>query len=342
MSCRKILFATLNWGLGHATRCIPIIQHLLDKGHEVFLASDGASGLLLKQEFPEIPYLSLPSYTIRYPQKTFYHFWIREAVRLNGIIAEERNMIRKWVLQNHFDLIISDNRYGAYHHRTQNIIITHQLSFALPVVAATIVNQTIRSLLNRFDQCWIPDFEGTDNLSGKLSTGALKIEKYFIGPLSRFTKQECHKKYDLGIILSGPEPHRSVFQRQLEEYFKQSPLRLYWVYGLPGKGKQQTNHTPCYNHLSSQKLNEIVNQTEIVISRAGYSSIMDYYQLSQKAILVPTPNQPEQQYLARRHKDRSLIFVPRQDLKDLMSGREKLIFTQHSAVNVQQMQIPQL
>jgi hypothetical protein len=340
MSCKKILFATLNWGLGHATRCIPIIHHLLDKGHEVFLASDGASGSLLRLEFPVLPYSDLPSYAIRYPQKNFYGFWIREAVRLKEVIQQERKLIKKWVSENHFDVIISDNRYGALHHRTQNIIITHQVSFALPL--ATFINHTIRSLLNRFDQCWIPDFRGDDNLTGKLSQGCLKIEKFFIGPLSRFQKQECPKTFDLGIIISGPEPYRSSFQLQLEEFFRQSPYRAYWVLGLPGKSIQKRKDLQCYNHLSSEKLNELLNQTQVVISRSGYSSIMDFYHLSQKAIIVPTPNQPEQKYLASRHQNRSSIFVPHQNLSDLLPGLEKMIHHRIEPENIHRMHIPRL
>ncbi|MBK8502351.1 MAG: glycosyltransferase [Saprospiraceae bacterium] len=342
MSCKKILFATLNWGLGHATRGIPIIHHLLSQGHLVFLASDGASGVLLKQEFPGLPYLPLPSYAIRYPEENFYGFWVSEAVRLKGVIAEERKMVRKWVLDYHFDVIISDNRYGVLHPQTQNIIITHQLSFTLPVAAATVVNQMIRYFVNRFDHCWIPDFHGHDNLSGKLSQGSLNIEKHFIGPLSRFQKQECVKSYDLGIIISGPEPHRSTFQRHLERHFKYNALKIFWVLGLPGKINEASKNVNTYNHLSSQKMNEMLNQTQVVLSRSGYSSIMDYYQLSKKAILIPTPNQPEQKYLADRHQNGSSIFVPSQDLGDLLTGLEKMIHCRHEPVNIQRMQIPKL
>lgn len=344
MSGKKILVATLNWGLGHSTRCIPLIKALISQGHAVFLASDGMAGRILKQDFPELPYLELPGYDITYPSRGFYHHWIRQLPRLHRAIAREQESIREMMRQYRFEVLISDNRYGVFHPQSQNILITHQLNIPLAFPIGQVANRLLQNLANRFDQCWIPDLQGDNNLSGDLSRGRLKIQKQFIGPMSRFVRQESDQRFDLCLVLSGPEPHRTFLQNQLQNLLSTTSLRLCWVLGLPGEAVSAAGQLrgEVYNHLPSRKLNEILNASALALGRSGYSSIMDYYTLHKKAILIPTPFQPEQQYLASRHRANHLFYVPKPDLTDILDGIRQLQSTKVVKGEIVKMNIPAL
>lgn len=325
MKAKKILFATLNWGLGHSSRSIPIIHHYLNEGHEIFLASDGPAGKILQLEFPGLPYFKLPSYQITQDEDSFYWQWTKQIPRIWNAIVSENRVIRKLMHIHHFDVVISDNRYGVRHESAKNYLITHQLTFNLPYPLNIISAKLIRSLVDRFDECWIPDFASRNNLTGELSQGRLKIKKRYLGPVSRFIPEQSPIKYDLGIIISGPEPARSLFQTQLEQIFENTSQRIYWVLGDPGKENDfSMPDCPKFGHASTMDLNMLLNQTDIVISRSGYSSIMDYLVLGKKAILIPTPNQPEQIYLANRQAIRENFFVPVKDLRNMLEGIRQL------------------
>lgn len=342
MGGKRILVAALNWGLGHASRCIPLIRHFLDKGNEVYLASDGPAGIILQQDFPYLPYFELSGYGIRYSMHSFYFHWIKQLPKLQKAIEHEHHKVQEIMRQIPFDVIISDNRYGVYHPKSYNILITHQLNLPLAPLIARAVNAQIRRLVHRFDQCWIPDFSGEDNLSGSLSESNLKIDRCYIGPLSRFKWQSMRPEYDLCVVLSGPEPHRAMLQSQLMDFFRHSDLRLCWVLGLPGREKKDQLPGSVYNHLTSLEFNQLLNASGLVLGRSGYSSIMDYYTLRKKAILIPTPYQPEQNYLATRHAMKAVNFVPKPNLTDLLTGVEQLKRVEIIPGKINGMKIPDL
>ena len=124
----KILIAPLNWGLGHATRSIPIIRHYLAKGDEVVLGGDGESILLLKQAFPDLRVIDLPSLELRYTsdpkQRGFYFRAVGALIRFT---IADHYYLRKALAIEHFDLIISDNRFGFFSRQVRSVYITHQI-----------------------------------------------------------------------------------------------------------------------------------------------------------------------------------------------------------------------
>jgi UDP:flavonoid glycosyltransferase YjiC (YdhE family) len=325
LGVKKILVAPLNWGLGHATRCIPIIDKLIDLGHEVFLASDGLSGILLQQEYPSASYIELPSYHISYPERNFYWHWLKKAPRLSRAIDNEHQLLRHLVRTHAFDMIISDNRYGLYHPDVRSVILTHQINLPLPGAIAPFLNRLIRSLINRFDECWIPDVAPPNNLSGFLSQGDLSIPLRYLGILSRMQKRPLPIKHQVAVILSGPEPLRTQLQKQIENKLSVPNRDVVMVLGtLDNWQSKIIGRTKIFTHLSSRDLNQLLNESDIVISRPGYSSLMDYFTLNKKAILIPTPNQPEQAYLAERHRTRPEFYIPKSDLADLDYGIQLL------------------
>ena len=305
MSIRRVLIAPLNWGLGHATRCIPIVQDILDLGHQPILASDGLSGHVLQEAFPDLQYLELPSYQIVYPRMFKTIYWLKKARSLQQIFQMENEKIRRYVETHPIDLIISDNRYGVYHPMVRSVLITHQLTLAVPSYFQRMVNSRLDEWIAPFDDCWVPDVSGPDNLTGILSDRTPGIPVTYIGPLSRFSQLTVEKKYDVAVILSGPEPYRRLMLEKLTKVLPKTDRKLAWVLGDPHEKIDKLGWSDdVFPFLGSTALNQLLCASEIAVSRSGYSSIMDFYRINQKAVLIPTPGQPEQAYLAHRHGTR--------------------------------------
>ena len=289
----NVLVTPLDWGLGHATRCIPIINKLHDLGHTVFIAGSGPSLDLLKIEFPGNKFFEITSYGISYKTRLplIAHLLLK-APAIISIIKKEKAEIRNVVTKEKIDFLISDNRYGCYDEKIPSAIIIHQLSLQLPPVLKQIANRQNKRFISHFNECWVPDNPGHE-LSGQLSVS--NIPHKFIGPLSRMKPATSRGRDGIVALVSGPEPHRTSFDQLLTNQLKEHPSYSL-VRGLPS---HETSTGPIFNHLPSQQLNELINAADIVIARPGYSTIMDLAALSKKAIFVPTPGQTEQLYLAK-------------------------------------------
>jgi UDP-N-acetylglucosamine transferase subunit ALG13 len=213
----------------------------------------------------------------------------------------------KRILKDHtIDCVISDNRYGLWGKSLYTVFITHQLSIKCPAALKffePVLYRISSFFINKYDECWIPDAEGENNLSGELSHHiSLPENGKFIGLLSRFdspVENELEKKYDLLAIVSGPEPHRSLLLQNLLDQFKNINLSSLIVSGEPQEKQDSmiNENIRLVSHLSTKAMREAMLQSEVVICRAGYSSIMDLVALKRKSILIPTPGQTEQEYL---------------------------------------------
>lgn len=302
---KKLLVVPLDWGLGHATRCMPIIRDLLKNNCEVLLAGEGAQEKLLREEFPQLTFLPLKGYRIEYSKRALIAKLLLQIPAMLRSIREENNWLKEVVAHYGIDMVISDNRYGLYHENVFSVLLTHQLRIksSLGKFSEAILQEWNYNLISRFDECWIPDEEGDNNLAGELSHPEKlpSIPIKFIGPLSRFKKSGFQEmKNHLLIILSGPEPQRTIFENKIIGDIVHYPGSATIVRGLPGEKNilPSTNTIHFYNHLATQGLNEEMIKAEIVISRSGYSTIMDIAALEKKSILIPTPGQTEQEYLA--------------------------------------------
>jgi uncharacterized protein (TIGR00661 family) len=317
VSKKNILVAPLNWGLGHATRCIPIIKGLEESGFTPILASDGQSLSLLQKEFPHLKSLELPSYEIEYAKegKDFKWKLLKNMPTMIDAILEEKKIVKKWVKE--FDLIgiISDNRLGVFSKKVHCVFITHQLN-VLTGNTTWITSRLHQHIIKKYDECWVPDFEDIPNLTGKLGhlNSPLDSIKY-IGPLSRFEKKEVPKKYDLMIMLSGPEPQRSILENILKEHIHEFNGKIVFIYGKieARQKKTQIDQVTYYNFMTSSELEQTFNESKIVLCRSGYTSVMDLVKLEKKAFLIPTPGQYEQEYLAKRLKRNGLFPYSTQD-----------------------------
>ena len=292
----SVIVAPLNWGLGHATRCIPIIKNLINYNCRVILCGNGNSLKLLQQEFPDIESIALSDYEIIYsksgvlfPVKMFF-----QLPKFYNSIIRDKSAAEKIYKSFKPDIIISDNRYGFYHPEAHNIFISHQLQPQLPKgigIVKNIIYSKLNEWMNNFEEIWAPDFEDEPNLSGDLSHGfALNKKVKFCGPLSRFSNVSNSNNNGLPIaIISGPEPQRTQFENLMFDFFTLKKINAIIVGGKPDSSLFfEKDSIVYYSHLDSDKLAELIIDAPFVISRSGYSSIMDYFVLNKKAVLIPT------------------------------------------------------
>jgi len=323
---KNILVAPLNWGLGHATRCVPIIQELLNNGFNPIIASDGVALALLKKEFPDLIALELPSYKIEYSRKGENFKWklLKNSPKtIKGILSEQK-IIEQWIKEYQLIGVISDNRLGLYTNKVPSVFITHQLKVMSG--NTTWLSSKIHSIIiNKYQECWVPDAEGTPNLSGKLGhleNTNLKIK--YLGVLSRLNYKKLKKQYDVMVLLSGPEPQRTMLEEKLLSEFKEYPKKVVFVKGkVEAEQKmEQIGNVTVYNYMQATQLEKTINQSELVLSRSGYTTVMDLAKLKKKAFFIPTPGQFEQEYLAIQLSKDGLVPTALQDnfsIKDLES-----------------------
>ena len=310
MKNHRILVCPLNWGIGHASRCVPIIKSLQDEGAEVIIAAEGRPLEFLKQEFPELETIVFKGYTPRYPHTgsmAWKMFWSMFPL-LIGIWTEHWR-VRKIVKINKIDAIISDNRFGLWRWKTPSAYITHQLMIKAPwhlKLAEPFLFLFHRFFVHRFDRCWVPDQAGEENLSGDLShLYPVPAHVEFIGPLSRFETIKANTTSDNLILalVSGPEPQRSIFEKLLRKQLSELDQPSVLVAGIPEESTVETiNNMTVYSHLQSTELLPFIQKAAFVICRSGYSTLMDLAALNKKAVFIPTPGQTEQEYLAEFHE----------------------------------------
>ena len=333
---KKVLVAPLNWGLGHASRCIPIISALLNAGFEVMVAADGKIKALLQEEFPKLTFIQLKGYRLTYSKTlpAWFKIFLQFPQILSRIIIEHR-ALKKIIVGYKIDIVISDNRFGLWNKNICSVYITHQLMIKCPG-ALKIFEPVIHSIhawiIEKYTWCWIPDYEGSSNLSGELS------HKYssppngkFIGPLSRFTKnQQANNSfiYDLCIIISGPEPLRTEFETIVLSQLHAYDGKVILILGRPGEKQDTiTGHIRIVSHLGSERLSKVISDSRFVVCRAGYSSIMDLFALGKDALLVPTHGQTEQEYLGRFLSSKKIFSACSQSEFNLNSCKPKAGFS---------------
>lgn len=322
---KRLLIAPLNWGLGHATRCMPIIQALLDRGHEVIIASDGQALHLLAREYPQLTHLTLPSYGITYRTRNMVYNLGTQLPRILRTIRAERRAVQRIIQEHHIDGILSDNRYGCYSPQAHSLFMTHQVRLRMPYPGlATPVNALNRALIRRFDGCWIPDFPATtDRLSGTLADATGLPATTYIGPLSRLKAAAMQPvMYDLIIVLSGPEPQRTALEKHLLAQVTRLNARTLLVRGRTDLPPLQEQHgkLTTVQFMTADALAQALAQSRVIVTRSGYSTLMDLAALGRKAILIPTPGQTEQEYLATYFAERHGSLTMEQGRIDLAAA----------------------
>ncbi len=322
---QSVLFCILDWGMGHATRSSVLINRLLEQNNKITLFASETSIVYLKQQFPTLEYITAPTYGIQYyrylPAALSIALQISKIKRCTDL---EHQMVNDILEKNKFDLVISDSRYGCFDTNIHSVFITHQLFLKSPLFSNWL-NQKYLDYLSPFSTIWVPDFEGIDNLSGDLAhkyldfPPTLKEKTQYILPLSRFDAiNKAEKRFDLIFILSGPEPLRTVFENQVLQYVNSNTGNYALIRGTNTKVEVLNVSVNLKTHsiLNVNELRELISSSDAIVCRSGYSSIMDYYQLSIIKYILATPGQTEQVYLAN-HLDGRYGFVKIKQLKDI-------------------------
>ncbi len=307
----KVLVCPLDWGIGHATRCVPVIRHLRDQGAEVLIAAGGNPLAFLRGEFPELAFIPFPGPQIRYSRKKRMLLrMLLQAPRLIAGIWQEHRRLRRIIREHDIDAVISDNRFGLWSAQVPSVYITHQVMIKAPHwggLAEPLLHRIHGWFISRYDECWIPDEPGDNNLSGDLAHRYPPPgNSLFVGPLSRFEKpHEPARNNGAGpdwlFLLSGPEPQRTVFEEIIiSELGKGFPGTAVILQGLPAGVRQREMgaRTRILPHLPDEALRDLILSAGKIVCRPGYSTLMDLAMLGRTAVLVPTPGQTEQEYLA--------------------------------------------
>ena len=312
---RTILLSALDWGFGHTTRCVPMIQTLIMANNTVVFAGNTEQILFIKKEFPTIQVEFLEGYNIVLSSKiNTYLQLIRQGVKIRNAIKAERIFVKNILRKYSIDLVLSDNRYGFRDSNIESIFIGHQFNLQLPKFEKT-VNRFLANLVNQFNRVWIVD-DVSINLAGLLSNPIhLKVPYTYLGLLSRFNKKEVSIKYDYLIIVSGPKPENSIFLAELELLIKNSRLNFAIVSTV--KSIHNFKHIHYFLNPSTRELNNLLNESEVVLSKSGYTTLMELSVLNKKAILIPTKGQFEQEYLANYVKNDLFRFIKSSDVKGL-------------------------
>ncbi len=316
-----ILVAPLNWGLGHASRCVPLIQRFLDEGHEVILGGDGESLTLLRRHFPGLRYVYLAPLHLRYGRgKSQVWAMIKALPRLLRWAIQDHTMLQAVLREEHIDRVVSDNRFGLYSRHTECVYLTHQLHIRLPEGwrwAEPIAAKIHARIYTRYNKVWVPDYEDFEqSLAGELShpqKGQWTRDKgQYIGPLSRFQNNPINQNnlnspsYSTVAVLSGLEPHRTLLESEITARYQNSAEQVLIVQGLlhrPNTRIKRGNLT-IVPSMGDKELASALLGAKHIIVRSGYSTIMDMEALGllnhQPPVIefIPTPGQPEQEYLA--------------------------------------------
>ena len=324
----KVLICPLEWGIGHATRCVPVIREFLAQDFEVVIAADNLPLRFLQEAFPELQTIRFSGYPVRYSSgKGMVRKMLLSIPRIVNGIRKEHRELKRIIKEYGIDLVVSDNRFGLWTDQVPCIYLTHQVMIKAPgnmKWAEPVLYWIHRWIIRRYDQCWIPDLPGKPNLSGDLSHRMPLPENCsYIGPLSRFQHMDTEaagnhnrqKHFSYLFMLSGPEPQRSLLEEKILKELATHPAESVILRGLPGNADIPAvpSCVKIFNHLRDEQIVKYLKEAEMVISRPGYSTVMDMVALNRKAHFIPTPGQTEQEYLAGYLNDCGYFGFTRQD-----------------------------
>jgi uncharacterized protein (TIGR00661 family) len=306
-----ILICPLNWGIGHASRMIPLIYALNKLNYRVLISGSGKSLELLRISFPDQQIIDAPHFSVKYSDKCSMS--LKLTFQLPKVvlgIVKDYIWLKKIIPIYNINLVISDNRYGLFNRKVISVLVSHQIYPFMPKSlkwAEPLAKFILGKFIKAFDRCWVPDYANPAiSLTGSLSHHNYALQNIsFMGILSRFSitgeiNEHFSEPYDIVVILSGPEPQRSIFEEIIVNQIKQTNYKSAIICGIhqPQFKNKAFRHIDFFYHLPAVQLKQLLYHAGVIICRAGYSTIMDLVELKLKAVLIPTPGQPEQEYLA--------------------------------------------
>lgn len=306
----NILICPLEWGLGHAGRMIPLARKLQERNYNVIIGSGKTHQAIFRNELPGLTYIDFPGFNPGYSRflPQYITLLLKTPLLLYHILAEHRR-VKRIIIENKIDIIISDNRFGLWNKRIKSVYVTHQIVIPFPGKFKFLEWAGIlfhRFFIKKYSFCFIPDLPGDINLSGRLTHGVRVPENSrYIGLLSRFSgrSQSGENRFRFPhntVILSGPEPQRGILRQKLIEILNNMQPPAVFLEGKPGNSIEisKSENITSYNHLPADEMQDLITGSTSIVARSGYTSVMELISLNCSALLIPTPGQPEQEYLA--------------------------------------------
>jgi hypothetical protein len=346
MEQKAVCISPIDWGLGHATRCIALIRALTALNYTIYIAAEGHQETILKEAFPNAHFLKLKGYRVHYSKKRalLIPTLLFQLPKIITAIVQEYYWLKRKSQQIHFDLIISDNRFGFFHKKIKSVFITHQLELQTPFSWSTKLFQNITyRFIKNFTTCWVADMQPPHHLAGALSAPQFKppTPVWYMNCLSRLQDEIGDNNLDttqktstvfLGIV-SGPAPQRTLLENMLWEQGNALNQPFVLVAGLPNQStyNKASANGFLYHHLQGGALKNEINKAEYIICRGGYTSLMELIPFHKKLIFIPTPGQTEQEYLAKYWQEKKwAIYFNQADfnLKDALTKASKFPFEQ--------------
>ena len=342
MKQKEVCISPLDWGLGHATRCISLIHALESLDYKVYIATEGKHEAILREAFPKAVFLHLKGYRIWYTRARALLIpgIIVQIPKIIAAVVNEYFWLKRTTKQFAFDLIISDNRFGFFHKDIKSVFITHQLELQTPFAWSTRLNQIITyAIINKYAACWVADMLPPQNISGILANPKRipNARLWYMNCLSRLNQEQAEISTSehidtttlfLGIV-SGPEPQRTLLENILWKEGNAMDEKFVVIAGLPDKKTyhQKTNKGNLYHHLNGGALKKQILNAEFIICRGGYTTLMELIPFQKKLILIPTPGQTEQEYLGKywEQKKWAICFAQSEfNLKDAIQKARSL------------------
>jgi uncharacterized protein (TIGR00661 family) len=324
----EIIYGVCSWGLGHATRSLPVIRKLIAEKNKLTVISNGRSLELLKKELGDAAeYFDIPDYPMLVSENT-RQFLAKSMVYWPVFIKrieDGLSALQKILDQKQYDCIVSDARYDMYSKNIPSFFISHQMRIMNPLRIKMFERAMERFNLfffKRYVGVIVPDYK-EENLSGDLSHNLKRIDEdmiHYVGVLSDFTKRSMIKDIDYLISISGPEPQRSILEEKLSSQVNELEGNIVMTLGKAEKySVVKKKHLTTYSFVTKELREELLNKAKLVVSRSGYSTIMDVAVVGTKALFIPTPGQIEQEYLSKYHNELGTFYSVSQDAIHLKS-----------------------
>lgn len=327
---RRVLYGVYHWGLGHATRSLGLIRALLERGDEVTILMQPDQGLqLLKSELGDAceyyPFRDTPAPFSRYPVV----FYLRMTAAMPWVLAgyrREHRETEKLVAERHFDCVVSDSRFGVWSQAVPSYCIFHSIHQVVPFlrqITEPFVEWGQRDLLKGYTKILIPDVEENGGLSGwlghdpRLDWGEGRL--VYIGPLSSLPQTDFEQDIDVFFSVSGIEPQRGLLEELVLDALPRLSGKIIVTLGRPKDDgeRREVAGTTVYGYLDRRRQAEMLSRAKLVMTRSGYTTLMELAGLGRKALFVATPGQSEQEYLAKFHRERGHVWSVEQKHLDI-------------------------
>jgi len=328
---KRVFIAPLNWGLGHATRLLPLINYLLAKNYKIYIGASGRSKEVLQQEVSQCTFFDFPEYPIKYPQSRFFvtRFMLIIFPQMLLAMKNEQKKLRILHKKYQFDLIISDNRFSLALTGVKSLLVSHQLRYKLPWPIQKmewLPEYFNYSHFRKYDRIIVPDTDENKTLTGDLSHNMRYLpynKLYYLGIMTTVEMDisEDEENIDYLVLISGPEPQRTKFEKIVINQVKSLQGRVVVALGKPEKNyKIRMGNSVIYSYLNRNKISKYLGRAKFIVSRPGYTTVMEMIESGKRGLFIPTPGQIEQVYLAKYFMDNKWCYSVSQYKFDLSNA----------------------